>query len=316
MLIVDSLGNLDPRPRCLALGNFDGVHLGHNHLLKCMAQGAHEAGISASALTFEPHPSHVLTPLSPAKLLSLPRERSRLIADIGIDELIVLPFDLEFSRISAQTFVQEIIIKGCQARIVYVGNGYRFGYGGKGDEKLLASLLQEAGSALKAIDLIPGKDSEGNPITSTAIRNALLKGDLEQALQMLGHEFILSGNVQRGDGLATSLLGYPTANLDISPYALLPCYGVYIAKASFRDDNFNTYCSNALVYIGNRPSVGGVELRVEAHLLGFCGDLYGCEMHLSLTRFLRAEMQFATLAELSRQIAKDIATIDVNTTRE
>lgn len=282
--------------RALALGFFDGVHLGHGALLRRTRALADELGLKPSALTFSPHPSALLSERA-VPLLTLPRERERLMYRLyGMEELIVLPFDKTMCAMSPESFVDEVLVDRLSAAALVCGQDYRFGAGGKGT----AAFLREACNARR----IPFAEvaevrMDGKKVSSTAVRALLERGEVAQAMRYLGHPHLLAGTVVGGKQLGRTL-GIPTANLELSSELLLPRYGVYAAKAFFDGQS-----RNAVVNIGVRPTVNGKKPTVEPWILDFDGDLYGHELTLALYEFLRTEQKFPTPLALSVEVRKN-----------
>ena len=286
-----------PGERHLVLGNFDGVHRGHRVLIEHAVALAQRSGGVSSALVLEPHPQELLNPLGAPKLLTLPPERERLLREMGLQEIVVASYDASFSNYDAHAFVEEVLVAKLGARSVSVGTSYLFGKGASGDVNKLREMSKKLGFAVHPLTLYC---LEGVVVSSSTIRQALLRGDLQHALDLLGHEWRIIGQVVHGDGRGRTI-GFPTANLSISSRAQLPKHGVYTGTASWSGGEHP-----ALIYIGDRPTVGIGTVRVEAHLLGFSGELYGEELALDIQHYLREETRFANLEELKEQIAKDI----------
>jgi riboflavin kinase/FMN adenylyltransferase len=217
--------------------------------------------------------------------------------EVGLDETIIAGFSTEFSQLSAERFIREILVDICCVREIHAGVGYRFGYRGEGNLNLMRCFGEKYGFSVHEIPL----ELEGEEVvSSSAVRNALLNGELRTAIKLLGHGFQLCGTVERGKGLARQL-GFATANLRISERCLLPRYGVYRCIAYWRGEGYP-----AVVNIGMRPSTGGGAPSVEAHLLDFNQELYGEDICISLIGFLRPERYFENLDMLRDQVAKDI----------
>jgi riboflavin kinase/FMN adenylyltransferase len=288
-----------PEP-AVTVGNFDGVHLGHQSLAAETVRQARARGGTAVALTFDPHPSRVLSPdRAPSTLMTLD-QRAEALAAIGIDRLAVLPFTFELSRESAADFARKVLRDAMGARVVVVGQGFRFGRGREGDLAGLARLGQSLG--FEVVGTAP-VIHEGAPISSTRIREALARGAVAPARAMLGRRFFVDGTVGAGAGRGRKI-GLPTANLAVLNETL-PARGVYAAWCREAAGGGATR-HPAVVNIGHRPTFGGGALSVEAHLLDFEGDLYGRVLRVEFEERLREERTFDGPEALLRQVRDDI----------
>jgi riboflavin kinase/FMN adenylyltransferase len=300
MRIVRGLPSVPPerRPSAVALGVFDGVHLGHRAILGAAVAHAHATGSPALACTFEPHPMEVLQPdRAPLPITTLD-ERLELIAACGIDAAIVLDFTRELAAVEPEAFVKDVLVDRLAARQVVVGFNHRFGRGARGD----AALLRDLGSRLSfSVDVIDPLMVDGAPVSSTAIRAALGRGDLEAAARMLGRPYSLPGKVVAGVGRGRTL-GFPTAN--VAPdRPVLVAAGVYACTAEL-----GGHRRRAVVNVGVRPTFGEETLAVEAYLLDFSGDLYGQTLRLLFVSRIREERRFPSVEALRAQIAADVET--------
>ena len=296
---IDDLDrNDDNLFRVLALGNFDGLHRGHQHLLRYTAQTALKFGLRPTALIFEPHPQEVLRPGTPFYLLTLPEQRAQVMASLGIDELLIASFDERLSGLTPRQFVEKIIINLCHAKAVCVGADYHFGKDGKGNVSLLKRLGYECNVHVEEMPLLKDKDIV---VSSSIVRSALLNGNLEKANYLLGYPFTMVGEVVHGQSLGRTM-GFPTANLEIDKRCLLPRKGVYFGEALYGEETY--FC---LVNIGNKPTFTNMqETTIEAHLLDFEGDLYGSKLALKLRQYLRPELFFTSSDLLQEQLSKDL----------
>ena len=286
----------------IALGCFDGVHLGHQALFDLVAQCARRAGEQAGVLLFDPHPEEVLRGDGSLMLLTALAEKIRLIQTYGKLHVIILPFTMDFAAISPEDFVREYLAGLLKVRTAVCGYNYRFGYKGQGDSYTFRQLAVAYGFAgvVKPRVTVDGKEA-----SSTAIRNLIRLGDMLEAYSRLGHCHIYSGEVVEGHKLGAQL-GFPTANLKISTKLILPAFGVY--GAFIRDAKGGIY--RAVVNVGVRPTVSGGDAMpsFEANLLDFQGDLYGQTLQAVLTNRLRPEMTFEDLSALQNQITHDADT--------
>ncbi len=278
MRVAREPGELERRPRAVALGTFDGVHLGHRRVL----QAAVDAGPAPTAVTFWPHPRRVLG--GDVELLSTLDRRLELLADAGIEETLVVEFTRELAQREATTFATDVLA-AIGARVVVVGQGFRFGRGREGDAALLGGL----GFDVRSVPLVEG-------VSSSLVRQLVAAGEVARAAALLGRPVEVDGTVVGGDARGQTL-GFPTANLEVGDGLAVPAYGIYAGSALGR---------RAAVSIGVNPHYGGTERRVEAFLLDFEGDLYGQRLVVELWQRLRGEQAFASEAELVTQIARDV----------
>ena len=279
----------------IALGFFDGVHLGHGGLLRQARAVADRLQIPAAALTLDTHPDALLRGEAVA-LLNTPAERELLMRRLyGIDEVLTLHFDREVMRQPWEDFVRTTLAQRYHAAHLVCGHDYRFGAGGAGTPALLAQTSRSLGIGF---DCIPEIRLDGQTVSSTLIRRLLRDGEMRQAVRFLGHPHLLSGTVVRGRQLGRTL-GIPTANMAVSESILLPRRGVYAAKARFDGQE-----RLAVVNIGCRPTVHGETVTVEPWLLDFDDDLYGHELCLELYDFIRPEREFPSLVALKAEIIR------------
>ncbi|WP_428391107.1 bifunctional riboflavin kinase/FAD synthetase [Lichenicoccus sp.] len=278
-----------------ALGNFDGVHLGHAHLLRTLHAARPDAPISV--VTFEPHPRELFRPDDAPFRLSLPSERHAALAALGVDRIFEIPFDTAFSHLSAERFVQEVLHEAFGLRHLACGPDFAFGHRRGGDVVSLAAQTEGLGIGLT---LVPPLADSGGPFSSSRIRRALLDGYPERATEELGRPWALRGVVQHGDKRGR-LLGFPTANIQLGRH-LEPARGVYAATIRLPDGATHPGVAN----IGRRPTVSNTtESRLEVHLFDFEGDLYGQELSVALHTLLRGEHKFEGLEALRAQIGSD-----------
>jgi riboflavin kinase/FMN adenylyltransferase len=286
---VTWLPDAERRPRHVAVGEFDGVHLGHREVMR----GAD------TVLTFEPHPRTVVSPDTAPKLLTSLATKADLVAGLGAEELVVIPFDGAFASRSPQDFVDHVLVSTLGAETVSVGENFRFGHRAKGDVALLRA--QDA-FATRVVELV---ELDGEIVSSTHIRGLIEGGLIERANECLGSSFQLRGPVAHGDKRGRTL-GYPTANLVPDPTLVYPAHGVYACRAAVEIDGDWRWWP-AATSVGVRPTfVTGRGLLVEAFLLGFDGDLYGHELRLAFLRRLRGELRFESVDELIEQMARDV----------
>ena len=276
-----------------ALGFFDGVHLGHQALLKACKALAEKHSCRAGVVTFTAHPDALVLGKAPV-LLTTTEDRKRLLQTYGAESVWELPFDKEIMTTHWADFLTQLVESGAEGFVC--GEDFRFGAGGNGTAKKLAGFCE---SRNMPCSIVPEQVLDGGRISSTRIRELLEAGEVAAAKRLLGHSHILSGIVTKGKQLGKKL-GFPTANLPIPDGVLIPKFGVYATKVTVDD---NTYA--AVTNIGTRPTVNGQGVNAECHLLDFAGDLYGKEITVAFCEFLRPEQKFDSLEELKAQIAAD-----------
>jgi riboflavin kinase/FMN adenylyltransferase len=286
---VSKLSEVEPGalPRKVAIGTFDGVHLGHREVIR----GAD------TVLTFEPHPLAVIHPEATPKLIATFPVKRDLIAGLGIDELVIVPFDRGFSEQSAEAFVNEVLIGALGAGQVSVGENFRFGKGARGTAEFLSS------HAEFETRVVPLVEVAGETVSSSHIRGLIAAGDVKQAGEFLGEPFLFQGEVVSGDRRGREL-GIPTANLVPDDGYVSPGHGVYAAWAGQPGESGWP----AAVNVGVRPTFEtGRGLLVEAHLIGFDGDLYGRQLRIAFLERMRGEKRFESVDELVDQMQRDLA---------
>jgi riboflavin kinase/FMN adenylyltransferase len=283
---------------CLAIGFFDGVHLGHQQILRQAINDARQHEASALAITFDQHPNTVVAPERVPLLIYSLQHKLRTITELGVDNLWLVHFDKPFSEQTGEAFIRGLMKDLGSLRSICVGANFEFGYKRGGN----VALLRQLGEELKfTVHGLAAVSLDGMPVSSTRIREGIQAGRLDEVSQMLGRAYSLVSPVVRGDGIGREL-GFPTANLDIRGLALPP-RGVYAVRAEFAGTAWR-----AVLNLGFRPTLQNPkpQLQAEAHLLDFQGDLYGRDLELKIVDYLRPEQQFASLTELRAQIALDI----------
>ena len=299
MDVYRSLAELPPAPagRSVALGTFDGVHRGHRRVIASAVEGARERGLRAVVVTFDPHPLQVLRPEEPPGLLTTADTKAALVAELGVEELLAIPFTPEFSRQSAEDFSEGVLVRALDARLVSVGSNFRFGRGAGGDAESL-----RARPEFETV-VVPLVEDGGGPVSSSRIRELVAAGDVTGAAELLEAPYRLIGEVVRGAARGRDL-DMPTINLQPPPGLVVPAVGIYAARA--HGDALRGGVP-AAVSIGVRPTFeDDGELRVEAHLLGFDGDLYGQTVWLEFLERLRDEVKFDSAEALQRQMRADV----------
>jgi len=280
----------------VALGTFDGVHRGHQQIIKQTIKHANKIKAASIALTFDPHPQQLIVPERGLKLLTDLREREDLLAELGIDGVVVFNFNRHLRKLSDTAFVKKYLVNRLGVRCVFVGYDYAFGKGRKGDSAHLKQLGKKFGFE---VVVVPAVRSNNQAIKSRIIRELVSQGKFTKAIKLLGHPFQLTGRVIRGSGRGKEL-GFPTANLQVDPHKLIPAHGVYAGTANGR---------NCVVNIGARPTFGQDETVIEVHILNFKRNIRNKNLNVSLTKRLRDEFQFSDVEKLKAQIRKDVARV-------
>ncbi|WP_162007984.1 bifunctional riboflavin kinase/FAD synthetase [Heliorestis convoluta] len=284
----------------VALGNFDGVHQGHCHIIEKLVESSRQRQGTAIVATFDPHPLHVIRSQNPPKLLTPTPVKIELMRQLGVDALLLLSFNEQLAQLSPDEFVDQILQNDLRSQKVMVGFNYSFGRQGVGTSELLEKLGKEKGFDVEIIDAVM---IDGEPVSSTRIRNALAEGDLEKASRLLGYRPFIAGKVISGEKRGRKL-GFPTMNLQIDRNQLLPRRGVYIAFSTL--PGFDTKFAT-LVNIGVKPTFGNYLESVEAHILDFSGHVYGQTVIVHLLHLIRPEIAFEQVSQLVEQMEKDKA---------
>jgi riboflavin kinase/FMN adenylyltransferase len=282
----------------VALGNFDGVHLGHQEVLRRAVQEGRRKGLRVVAATFHPHPRAVLGAGDPPRLLTPAGLRREELLRHGADEVVEIPFDLELSRRSPEQFVRDVLVGEIGAEVVVVGENFRFGHRAVGQVDDLKRLMREAGGDAVAVEVRAVGGEAG--ISSTRIRALVSEGRVDKAAGLLGRPYVLRGEVVVGDRRGRTI-GFPTANVLPDAEAVVPARGVYAGFVLVGDQKYNA-CTN----VGVAPTFGRAESRVEAYLLDFDGDLYGRIVDVGFVRRIRGEKRFSGVDELKAQIHRDV----------
>ena len=298
MQIVRGLTQRLPGARShVAIGVFDGVHLGHQNLLTRMVEAAHAGGGTAVALTFDPHPAAGLG-REPPPLLTTLEERSEILGGLGLELLVLMPFTGETARMPASDFV-ELLMRQLDLAELWSSEGFAIGHQRAGDADFLRRAGEERGFVTRVVEPFTWK---GTAVSSSRVRRALLEGDLAQASGCLGRPYRLQGKVVHGDGRG-HLFGVPTANLSLPPERLIPANGIYACLVHTAELQGHPAVTN----VGTRPSFPGDQHTVEAHLLEFEGDLYGEVLGIDFHARLRDELVFSSTEQLTAQIEQDMA---------
>jgi len=288
---------LAEEPSVATVGFFDGVHLGHQAVLRTVVRRADERGVRSVAITFDRHPREVLSPGSEPRLLTTVERKAELIAASGVDVLVVLTFDRDFSLITAEDFVREVLVRGVHAVHAAMGANFTFGFKAQGTMRTLPGLATPYGLSAETVELV---ELGERVVSSTSIRDALSSGDLEWPLAALGRRFVLDGEVVTGHGRGRGL-GYPTANLRTWPRLLLPGQGIYAGVATHGARRYR-----AAIDCGTNPTFGVEPLHVESFLLDFEGDLPGEPLSIEFWSRLRDEVRYDSVDELVSAIEADV----------
>jgi riboflavin kinase/FMN adenylyltransferase len=285
------------KPTVVTIGTFDGVHIGHQEIIKNLVSTAHDSDSESVILTFFPHPRMVLQKNTAIKLLNTLDEKIELLKKSGLDNLIIEPFTKEFSRLSALEFSRDVLVNNLKTKTLVIGYDHHFGRNREGNFEQ----LQEYGTTYGFnVEEIPAQDIENVAVSSTKIRNALLEGSVDIANKYLGYKYMLSGEVVKGKALGRQY-NYPTINIHIKEdYKLVPKSGVYIVDTSIEGQHFF-----GIMNIGKRPTLNGRRKTIEVHLLDFDENLYGEHIRVHLLKRLRDEQKFASVEHLFAQIKKD-----------
>lgn len=284
----------------VTIGTFDGVHIGHRKIISRLVEEARKTGGESVILTFFPHPRMILHPEDESlRLITTIQEKIELIGMLGVGHLIITPFTRDFSNLSPEAYIEQILVGKIGIRKIIIGYDHRFGKDRAGN----FSLLQQYAPVYQyEIEEIPEQDMHDVAVSSTKVRQALLNGDVKTAHDFLGYPFQLSGKVIKGDQLGRQI-GFPTANLLIGEsYKLIPADGIYAVLVEHRDGHRQ---GKGMAYIGNRPTINGMIRNIEVNIFDFNEDIYGQTLTLHFLYFIRGDMKFDGLEELQRQIARD-----------
>lgn len=296
------------RNAVVTIGSFDGVHAGHQQILRQLQLRAKHEGGESIVVTFDPHPRTVIGKPDPSfRLITNTREKTALFRQYSIDHLVIVPFTPAFAAQSAEAYIRHFLIQYFQPKCLVIGYDHRFGAGREGDIDYLKRFLSTCPPENRfAVEEIAATLIDAIAVSSTQIRKALDAADLRSANHLLGHPFSLSGLVVQGDQIGRSI-GFPTANIRIDdPYKLIPPNGIYAAQA--HTEAAGTY--DAMLYIGDRPTVSADHVRkIEVNLLDFSGDLYGQLLTVSVLDFIRPDRHLNSLEALQQQISADQETI-------
>lgn len=283
-------------PSIVSIGVFDGLHLGHQHLIRSLVGEARASGRSAVAISFHPHPDVVVRGITGRYYLTTPDQRAALLLELGVDTVITLPFDDALRHVRAADFVDQLV-RHVNMTSLWVGSDFALGYRREGNVALLTEMGKARGFSVHTVDLLLAQNAA---ITSTGIRQALAEGAVEQAAGWLGRAYTVSGEVVHGQARGRTI-GFPTANVDVWEGLALPANGIYAGWATFDNQRYM-----AATNVGLRPTFNGSDVTVEAYLLDFSGDLYGKQLTVSFDKHLRPEQRFDGISALIAQIQADV----------
>jgi riboflavin kinase/FMN adenylyltransferase len=280
----------------LTLGVFDGMHRGHQALIRRVVDEARQRRALGVVFTFQNHPLEVLAPpYCPLRLLT-PDRKLEILRGLGVDIAIMIPFTRRFARLGAREFVEDILVRRCRVRKIFCGADYRFGYEGKGDVGHLRSLGREYGFSVETIEPV---EYRGMVVSSTKIRELLQEGMVDRAARLLTRPYDLVGRVKKGKGVGRTL-GFPTANLDVGENVIVPAVGVYAVIGEHGKRRYG-----GMVNIGYSPTLGGDTFGIEIHMFDFCRKMGRKQIRIFFLKRLRSEKRFATLSKLQKQLRKD-----------
>ncbi|MCD6117404.1 bifunctional riboflavin kinase/FAD synthetase [bacterium] len=282
---------------CVTVGSFDGIHLGHKKIIDKIVSLAKSTDSRSVLITFDPIPKRVVRSTEVPELLTTLDEKLCLIEERGVDAVCIIPFDREVAKTGAEEFIKRVVVEKTGVLNFVVGYNHTFGRGAEGTQKLLQRMSSDYDFSIHVVDPVK---VNGEFVSSTRIRELVRKGQIKSADTMLGHEFLMHGQVEQGKKLGREL-GFPTANLKIKKEGkLIPENGVYAVRVRALDEEFG-----GMAYIGNRPTLNGNEQKIEVHLHGFKGDLYDSELDIFFLERIRGEKKFSTVDELRENIEQD-----------
>lgn len=298
MVTVQSISKNDKRhPTAITIGTFDGVHIGHRKILERLINNAASLNLKSTVLTFFPHPRMVLQKDANIKLLNTIKEKTKILEDLGLDQLIIHPFTQEFSRLSATEFVRDNLVNQLQTKKIIIGYDHRFGRNRNANITDLRAFGNTYGFE---VEEITAQEIDEVSVSSTKIRKALQEGDISTANAYLGYNYMLTGIIGKGKGLGRQI-GFPTANLNIAEsYKLIPKNGVYVVKSEFSGKTIY-----GMMNIGYNPTVAGKEKTIEINFFDFDQDLYGKELQIDILHRIRDEHKFESVEALKIQLEKD-----------
>lgn len=298
MEVIHNIANYRPKkPAILTIGTFDGVHIGHQKIISDLVAKAKKENLCAVVLTFFPHPRMVLQKESQLKMIDTLKEKRQLLEILGVEILIIQPFTLEFSRMTAIEYTRDLLVNGLGISKLIIGYDHRFG---RNREATVEDLKNFGLDYDFTVEEIPAQDIASIAVSSTKVRNAITAGEIKKANQYLGRPFSLSGTIVKGDKIGRKI-GFPTANLYIEEkYKLKPQNGVYLVQCHW--DNQKYF---GMMNVGKRPTISGKETQIETYFFDFDGDLYGKKLNINLLEKIRDEQKYDSLESLGNQLSID-----------
>jgi riboflavin kinase/FMN adenylyltransferase len=298
MEVIHNLANYRPKkPAILTIGTFDGVHIGHQKIISDLVAKAKKENLCAVVLTFFPHPRMVLQKESQLKMIDTLKEKRQLLEILGVEILIIQPFTLEFSRMTAIEYTRDLLVNGLGISKLIIGYDHRFG---RNREATVEDLKNFGLDYDFTVEEIPAQDIASIAVSSTKVRNAITAGEIKKANQYLGRPFSLSGTIVKGDKIGRKI-GFPTANLYIEEkYKLKPQNGVYLVQCNWDSQKYF-----GMMNVGKRPTISGKETQIETYFFDFDGDLYGKKLNINLLEKIRDEQKYDSLESLGNQLSID-----------
>lgn len=298
---IDEFSKIDNA--VVTIGTFDGVHFGHQKIISHLNEIARQKNGETVILTFFPHPRMILHPEDKGiKLITTMQEKAERLEKLGIDHLIITPFTRDFSNLSPQEYISNILVDKIGTRHIVIGYDHRFG---KDREGGLEHLQQYSSDFNFEVEEIPEQDINDVSVSSSKIRNAILNGDVKTANDFLGYPFHLTGKVIKGDQIGRTL-GFPTANLFVEEtYKLIPEDGIYAVRVQINPTVDQAITLNGMAYIGHRPTINGMTHNIEVNIFDFNEDIYGSTIRINFLHYIRGDVKFSSLDELKVQLAKD-----------
>lgn len=298
MNVFQNIENYNPDSKCiLTIGTFDGVHIGHQKIIKSIVKLARQQKIQSTILTFFPHPRMVLQQESDLGLIDTLDEKKSVLERLGVDNLIIHPFSKTFSRLSALEFCRDILADQIKIDALFIGYDHRFG---RNREATAEDLISMGKTYNFDVHIIPAQDISSITVSSTKVRKAIAAGDFRRVFEFLGRHFELTGTVTKGKGLGRTI-NFPTANINVEEtYKLIPPIGVYLVSVEYQKKLYN-----GMMNIGTRPTINGEHQTLEVHLFDFNKDLYDKKLKILFVEKIRDEQKFESLDALKKQLEKD-----------